>query len=365
MRSLRRVLRWRADCDVIRRVMAKRRSRLRMVPVALLALGIAAALLYALGPRTAIDTTIIFDPMLIGEDLDAYLADSEAAYADIRVDVHKQIVWADPETRERTPLSIVYIHGFSASPGEMRPLPDMVAGHFGANLFLTRLAGHGRGGDAMAEASVNDWINDLAEAIAVARLLGERIVLMGTSTGATLIVWGAAQPALMENVAALALISPNFGVNARGFGLLTLPWGSAIAERVIGERYGFRTLNALHARYWTSDYPTRALMPMAALVELARSTEIHNIQIPALFIYSPHDAVVRTDRTEEIIARWGAAVEVEHIAESGDPLNHVIAGEALSPETTSAVAQIITRHLLQFLGHRGDQPSDFESREKR
>jgi alpha-beta hydrolase superfamily lysophospholipase len=318
---------------------------MRKVLYGLAALAVFVALLYALGPRTPVDTTISFDQASIGDDVEAYLADTEAAFDDIRADLGKQIVWADPEGRARTPLSIVYVHGFSASPGEIRPLPDIVARELGANLYLTRLAGHGRTGDAMAEATVNAWVNDIAEAIAVGRILGERVVLIGTSTGATLTTWAAAQPALAADVAALVNISPNYGVRAAGSRILTMPWGAMLADLLIGDRRAFQIRNDLHARYWTSEYPTSALMPMAALVELARTAEIHNIQIPALFVYSPDDMIVRTDRTADIVARWGAATEVEIVGQSGDPANHVIAGEALSPETTAPLAARIADYL--------------------
>ena len=70
---------------------------------------------------------------------------------DIRPGLQKEIVWANPATKTKTPLAIVYIHGFSASKGEVRPLPDKVASALGANLFFTRLTGHGEDGAAMAE----------------------------------------------------------------------------------------------------------------------------------------------------------------------------------------------------------------------
>ena len=93
---------------------------------------------------------------------------------DIRPGLQKEIVWADPATKAKTPLAIVYIHGFSASKGEVRPLPDKVAAALGANLFYTRLTGHGQDGAAMANGSVNAWINDYAEAIAIGRAIGDR-----------------------------------------------------------------------------------------------------------------------------------------------------------------------------------------------
>ncbi|TIW76048.1 MAG: alpha/beta hydrolase, partial [Mesorhizobium sp.] len=72
---------------------------------------------------------------VIGDDPQAYVANVEAAVPNIRDGLEKEIVWANPMVHAKTPLSIVYIHGFSASKGELRPLPDDVADQLDANLF--------------------------------------------------------------------------------------------------------------------------------------------------------------------------------------------------------------------------------------
>ena len=63
----------------------------------------------------------------------------------------------------------------------------------------------------MAEGSVNAWINDYAEAIAIGRAIGDKVVVIGTSTGASLATWAASQPDLRDDVATIIAISPNMG----------------------------------------------------------------------------------------------------------------------------------------------------------
>jgi pimeloyl-ACP methyl ester carboxylesterase len=291
------------------------------------------------GPRVPVDTRITFDARSIGNDPDAYLAAEEAKIPGIRPGLQKQIIWASPATHEKTPLSIIYIHGFSASSGEIRPLPDLVARSLGANLFYTRLKGHGRNGDAMAEASVHDWVNDIAEALAIGKLIGDRVIVMATSTGGSLTTWAATKPELMDRVAGLVLFSPNYGVQAAGSGLLTIPWGKQIADMIVGKERSFETRNAKHAALWTTKYPTKALLPMEALTELARSAKVETIKVPALFVFSERDNVVRPDITEKMAKRWGARAETYIVESAGDPDNHVIAGDALSPENTAPLAK--------------------------
>jgi pimeloyl-ACP methyl ester carboxylesterase len=307
--------------------------------VAILLVGLALlALAFALGPRVPVDTTVTFDPAGIGSDPEAYIARREAEVNDIRPGLQKEIVWADPATKARTPVAIVYIHGFSASKGEVRPLPDRVAAALHANLFYTRLTGHGENSAAMAKGSINAWVNDYAEAIAIGRVIGDRVIVIGTSTGGSLATWAATQPALSKDVAAIVMISPNYGLQAAGSSLLTGPWGNWLAELLIGKERGFEPVNALHARLWTTRYPTSALLPLAGLTKLAAGMPVEQIRIPALFVISDKDAVVRPDLTRAIAGRWGAPHELVAVEASGDPYNHVIAGDALSPSTTEELA---------------------------
>lgn len=313
----------------------------RRIVLAVLGLIAVLALAFLLGPRVPVDTTIRFDPSVIGDDPQAYVAKVEAAVPGIRDGLEKEIVWANPMVHAKTPLSIVYIHGFSASKGEVRPLPDDVADQLDANLFYTRLTGHGQDGAAMAQGSVNAWINDYEEALAIGRAIGDKVIVISTSTGGSLAAWAATQPGASDGVAAITFISPNFGVKASGAEILTMPWGKQIAELVIGKERSFVARNALHEKFWTTKYPVAATLPMQALTELAYGAPVEKADIPALFIFSDMDRVVRPDRMREIAGRWGAPHELVPIESTGDPDNHVIAGDVLSPSTTAFLAQRI------------------------
>jgi pimeloyl-ACP methyl ester carboxylesterase len=317
------------------------------IVVAILTLLLCGAWLF--GPRTVVDTTITFDPKAIGDDLDAYLERVEGKVPGIQPNQHKEIVWADPDKPARTPIAIVYIHGFSASPGEMRPLPDIIAKNLGANLFLTRLFGHGTTTDAMVDVSVNAWVNDFAEALAIGERLGDRVVIIGTSTGGALTTWAIAQPASRDRVAAVILCSPNYGVQAAGSSLLTLPFARQLARLVMGETRTFEPGTDLQRLYWTTTYPVDAILPMAETVRLAVNAPVEQTKIPALFLISPEDKVVDPDITRRMAERWGAARELVEIPDVEDPSRHVLAGDAMSPGTTGSVAKLASEWLRETL----------------
>lgn len=307
-------------------------------------MGVAAIAMLA-GPRPDRDETITFDPASIGPDPEAWLAASEAKFPAIRPGAQKEIVWANPATREKTKLSVVYLHGFSATKMEIRPVPDQVAASLGANLFFTRLAGHGQDGPAMAEGSMNAWINDVAEAMAIGSMIGERVVIIGTSTGATLAAWAASRPEMAQNMAALALLSPNFAIQGASIGLLNMPWADRLLPMLMGQERSFEPVNAEQAKWWTTSYPSRAVFPMGALLQTMSETDPGRIKVPAIFIVSPDDKVVVPTVAQQVHQRWGGPKKLVLVKESGDPSNHVIAGDILSPGNTGAV----TKDILDFI----------------
>ena len=317
----------------------KRRIRTMLYGLAVIALLLAA--LWAFGPREPVETALRFDPAAIGADVDAYLADTEGRFDDIVEGAEKQIVWAFPNSRARTPVALVYVHGFSASAGEIRPVPDMAAAALGANLHYTRLAGHGRPEAAMAGPTVQDWIDDVAEAVAIGERLGEKVVLIGTSTGGTLAAVAALHPDLKDRIGGIIFVSPNFKVKAAGSGMLTAPFARRLVPLLAGAERAFEPANELHARFWTERYPSTALLPMAALVAHARAQVHENATQPALFMFSDADRIVDHTVTRRIVERWGGPAEIVAMTRSDDPDDHVIAGDALSPSNNGAVADTI------------------------
>lgn len=312
-------------------------KRLRL---GLFSLGAVSLLLWVVGPYEPVPLGAAFDAARLEAGVSDYLAAQEARFDDITPGVEKRVIWRPGHEERRTPVSILYVHGFSATSQEIRPVPDLVAEALDANLVYTRLRGHGRRGAAMAEAGVGDWMADLAEGLAVARAVGERVAVIATSTGATLAAVALQDPQMSERVDAAVFISPNFGINDPAAVLLTLPGARYWVPLAAGRQRAFAPHNDGQARYWTTAYPTVALMPMAALVRRAARLDYSAVRVPALFWLSDDDQVVRPDISRKIAARWGGEARVQTVRPGprDDPHAHVIAGDILSPDQTEVAA---------------------------
>lgn len=304
----------------------------------------AGALIYWFGPREEVNLNPTFEPRKFGEGVQVYFESVESTFDDITPGVEKRVIWRDGFKEQRTPVSILYVHGFSASSEEIRPVPDMVAEALGANLVYTRLQGHGRGGDAMAEGTASGWMQDMAEGLAAARAVGDQVVVISTSTGGTLAAATALDDALIENVAGLVFVSPNFGVNTPGAWIPGLPWARSWLPLIMGEERDVSGPDPEKNKYWSSVYPWEAVVPMTALVESVYALDFSQARAPALFWFSDDDQVVRPDLTHKVADAWGgpASVQTVTMGPGDDPSSHVIAGRLMSPgQTDAAVAGIL------------------------
>jgi len=122
--------------------------------------------IFVAGPR--VDQSTSLQPVNIPADLDQYVKDVESQFADITPGAERNIVWAG-EKNFRTDFAVVYVHGYTATRQEIAPVPQMIASRLQANLYNERLTGHGRPGDFLREASVNQWLNDCNEAIEIGK----------------------------------------------------------------------------------------------------------------------------------------------------------------------------------------------------
>jgi len=284
----------------------------------------------------------------INGDLDAWLAASENAAglsAQLIPETEKRIRWFDGQRGSRTRYSLVYLHGFSATRQEIAPVGEWVADRLGANLFETRLRGHGQIQNPLVGVRAEDWLEDAAEALAVGAAIGEEIILMGTSTGATLALAMTGHPSF-GHVGYLVLISPNFAPRDPSAEFLTWPGGPQLAYMVAGDTRSWTPRNDLQARYWSTTYPMDAVIEMMRLVKYVRSQLPMQLEQPLLVIYSPADQVVDTAWITRAYAQMNSSRRrLIEMPGSGDPSNHVLAGSIMSPETTAAVADSIIRFI--------------------
>lgn len=282
------------------------------------------------------------------QELPSYLQKRESHHS-LRPDNEARIMWYDSVPRA-TEYVVLYLHGFSASHREGYPVNANVAQFLGANLYLSRLRGHGLDtshqlGTFTAEGVWQDAVNALARA----EVLGEKVIIMSTSTGGTLALQLAAS--FPEKVHALINLSPNIAIADPAAKLLDGPWGLQIAKMVIGEkRYINQDENKAY-RYWDSLYSVKALVELQRLLSATmKPATFSKISCPVLSLYyyrnaAHHDRVIDIEKIREAHATFATPDSMQVVKALAQPGNHVLASPVKSENV--AVVEKAIRHFCK------------------
>ena len=274
------------------------------------------------------------------EDINSLLESQEKMVRGLRPGTEKKVSWAQGDGI-KSKTSIVFIHGFSASRVEIDPVVDLIAAELNANVYFTRLRGHGQDGQALAEATYEQMLDDTIEAIEIGKSIGDNVILIGCSTGCSLIHIALGQ---YKDIKAVIYISPNFGPKPIKGQALRIPGAKFLAPLVFGKEHSFVAKNDEYATCWTTKYPTKALFTIKTTVLAAHRIDHRSIKVPMMMWFSDEDRVVNAKWTRKIAAKMGDNVTLHNpsLTDQDDPSHHGIIGDILSPsQTTIAVSKII------------------------
>lgn len=199
---------------------------------------------------------------------------SEQQVTSLKPDNEARIVWANPSKKQKTPYAVVYLHGFSATWAEGQPVHRDFAKRYGCNMYLARLAGHGIGSDeSFVDLKAEALVNSAKKAVAIAQQLGNKVIIMATSTGATLALYIAAHH---PELAGLILYSPLIDFAPKALYLLNKPWGLKIARLAMGGKYYSFRRNASKKKlqYWTTRYRLEGTVMLKSLVVNTMTQEL-------------------------------------------------------------------------------------------
>lgn len=217
------------------------------------------------------------------DELEKYIATNELKHK-VRPDCEAQIVWND-STKSKTEYAVVYLHGFSATQMEGNPTHRRFAKEFGCNMYLARLADHGIDTTEALLYYTPDRVWETAkQALAIGRQLGNKIILMSTSTGSTLALKLAAE--YPDDVYALINMSPNIALRHPAAFISNNPWGLQIARLVVGGDYNVTDATEEESKYWTKKYRLEAVTQMEQLLETSMKPDLFKrIKQPSLTVY--------------------------------------------------------------------------------
>jgi pimeloyl-ACP methyl ester carboxylesterase len=312
-------------------------------------------LTYCLGPHPS---KPVYDNQLPAVPADAagleqYVAGIEARHH-LKPDNEARIVWAD-SLHHKTPFVLLYLHGFSASQEEGNPVHRDMAALFGCNLYLSRLAEHGIDTpDAMVHLTVDGLWNSAKEAYAIARQLGDSVIIMGTSTGGSLALQLAATYP-DDPIKGLILMSPNIAINNPAAFLLDKPWGLQIARMVMGSKfYPAKNATAAELQYWNAPYRLEALTQLQEMLDTKMiPSTFEKVLQPTLMMYyykdeTHQDSTVKVSASLRMMDQLGTPPVLKRSVDIPGAGRHVL-GCALVSHDVPAVERTVDSFAIKVM----------------
>jgi pimeloyl-ACP methyl ester carboxylesterase len=286
------------------------------------------------------------------QELEDFIAANEAKHK-IKPDNEARIVWAD-STKSKTPYSVIYLHGFSASQEEGDPVHTDFAKKFGFNLYLARLADHGIDTtEQLLNFNGDRFWESTKEALMIGKAIGDKVIVMSTSTGGSVALMLAGE--YPDDVYALINLSPNIAVNNGTIWIANNPWGLQIARKVVGGNYQVITdFDEPRLQYWNSTYRLEAVSALQEMIEdkMRRST-FEKVKCPVLDLYyykseTEQDPTVKVSAILEMHSELGTPADLKVEKAIPNAGAHVI-GSRLTSKDLPAVEQAIDDFALNVL----------------
>lgn len=309
--------------------------------------------IYFLGPKPSpakFDPALPSVPQSPGE-LEKYVAHQESQHQ-LKPDNEARILWSD-STKRKTAISIVYLHGFSASQEEGDPVHENFARKFGCNLYLARLADHGTDTvDQLINFTPDRWWASSKEALAIGKAIGEKVIVMSTSTGGTLALMLAAE--YPKEIFALINMSPNVAINDANAWLLNNPWGLQIARLVKGSKFNTFPKDSLKDNYWNNPYRLEAVTQLEELLEeKMNTTTFKNVKCPSLTLYYykneiEQDPTVKVSAMLDMNKQLGTPDDLKEMVAIPNAGGHVLGSHIVSKDIPS-VEEAIEKFAVEKL----------------
>lgn len=300
-----------------------------------------------------------------GRDLKS-LEDSLAAkeaLIKLKPDNQARIVWATPY--QKSPYSMVYLHGNGASQEEGDPIHEALAHRYGCNLYLARLEDHGLATDEpLKNINPAQWMQSALDAIAIGKAIGDKVIVVSCSTGSTLALYLASRyPDLAE---AQIMLSPNVDYyDPRSF-MMAGPWGLQITRMILNsDFYGWKAPGPAQ-QYWYTRYRIEGLITLKAIIDETMTPETFGqIDDPLYMAYyykdeKQQDMVVSVRRMREMFAEVATPVTLKREVALPDAGTHIIGSDLFNNHLvslwTSLTAYCEDVLHLQPLNNDGWQP---------
>jgi len=199
-------------------------------------------------------------------------------------------------------VGVLLIHGFSASPAEMKVLGKNLHGK-GYDVFGVRLPGHGTSPADLKERSRGEWLKEVKLGLSALSHHCSKVFVIGNSMGALLGLMVTSGKS--TDVAGFVAIAPAFRIQDRRLPLVAYVDATQRLYQLFAELKSDWPYSLSRPENPAINY---SRLPYHALLELYQLTKeshkfIDKLEVPTLFIQSEGDHTVDPEATYESFAK--------------------------------------------------------------
>lgn len=279
-------------------------------------------------------------------EIDAYVAQKEQNL-EIKEDNNTHIYWYQ-STKEKSPISVLYLHGFTSSPLESSPVVEKFAYSIRANLYMPRLSEHGLiTSEPLKDFDAQKIWDSAVEALQIAKVMGDSVIIVSSSMGGTLALGLAAN--FPEQIKGIINFSPNVAIDNPLAPYINNHWGKYIPMLYFQSEYSpIITSDSLIQKYWYPTYKVSALTELQELVEDFMTEEnFQKIKVPVWNgVYYKNeeekDHTVSVEAIKTMHQQLGTPSSQKWFITFEDAESHVIASPLKSKSSNDVLEEIKT-----------------------
>ena len=264
-------------------------------------------------------------------ELEKWINEREEKTHFLKTGNEAEILWAKNKTYTRTDYSFLYLHGFSASKADGEPIHRNIATRYEGNLYLPRLQAHGmEQKEPLLDFSARGFMESALEALAIAQKLGEKVIIISTSTGSTLALWLAAY---LTDIHSLICYSPNIKLYSKASQLLRMPFGLHIARLIMRGKYRITSQTPDSIKYWNTRYRLEALVQLKKLLDITMIPQtFRHVTCPVFIGYYykndlEHDKTVSVPAILQMYQQLSTPTERKRLVNFSDAGVHCISSK--------------------------------------
>ena len=207
-----------------------------------------------------------------------------------------------------------------------------IADSLNANVFFTRLSGHGASYEGLDKLTAENLLRDTAEAVEIGSRIGNKVILIGHSLGGALSTLVSADANLQKKIHGLVLFAPgNSGVTRM---ISFMAFAALFLNKIENDPVEEFQLpaNQNWDEHFFTTLDTSVFFEASKIIMATDEVDYQSITMPLIVFYDENDIIVNDGKLRKNYEKWGGLKELHKVeASKSDPTRHMFPSSYINP----------------------------------